>query len=262
MKIGHAISLATLELVLISSLLMASAQTTAQDQGAKHTARSVRVSTGLITERIPARLLPKWQAIEKLALGEDAKGQPLHPTLRNLWEWAESSGHAIYIELIGQTRLSSGTAGQFSLERLDPTGERDEAVIRLYLANIDQAFIGESVARADGFIPFKGLKKEARYAEVLGHELAHAVDILADPAKVRKVEDLVEQTNELLLAHHPRRGGEILSSELKQRLAHRDILLRVLEDRAAEIEAVVWRELSLSSLSRSRPAEALASARP
>jgi hypothetical protein len=203
-------------------------------------------TSGILLDRVPARHLSKWQAIERLVFAEAATGQPLHPTLRNLYEWVEASGHAVYLELITDSRVSSCTAGNFSIKLFDPKGERHQAVIRLYLSNIDLAFIGESVARPDGLIPFKGLKKEERYAEVLGHELAHAVDILASLNKARKVEEMVEQTNELLLRQHSLRTGEKLSPDLQQRLTIRDSLLRELENRAEAIEATVWRELTAS----------------
>jgi hypothetical protein len=263
MKVRLLIPRAAFEALLASSILIAltqpvSARPTETPAGSR---AEYEKTSGILTERIPARHLARWQAIERLVFAEDDTGQPLHPTLRSLYEWAESSGHAIYIELITESRLSSCTAGNFSIERFDPRGERHEAVIKLYLANIDLAFIGESVQRPDGLIPFKGLKKEERYAEVLGHELAHAVDILSDLEKVRKVEEVVEQTNELLLRYHSQRAGQSLSADLRKRLSRRDSLLHELERRAESIEARVWRELISSQPLRGVTPEPMATAR-
>ncbi|HWQ36190.1 MAG TPA: hypothetical protein VNQ79_25365 [Blastocatellia bacterium] len=254
---------AALDALLASSILLALMQPVSAHPADRPDGSSAEIekTTGILTQRIPARHLAKWQAIERLVFAEDATGQPLHPTLRSLYEWAEASGHAIYIELITESRLSSCTAGNFSIEHFDPQGERHEAAIKLYLANIDQAFIGESAQRTDGLIPFRGLRKEERYAEVLGHELAHAVDILSDLDRVRKVEELVEQTNELLLRYHAQRGGQTLSAEMRRRLSRRDSLLHELERRAESIEARVWRELTSSQPTRGVTPEPITSAR-
>ncbi|MFN0118909.1 MAG: hypothetical protein ACKV2V_00240 [Blastocatellia bacterium] len=198
---------------------------------------------GIVTSRIPKKFMSRWQAIEQIVFAEDQAGQVLHPTLRSLWEWADTSGHAIYIELIPLSNIASSTAGNFNVERLDPTGERHQASLKIYLGNIDQALVGPGTARADGFIPFAGLSRDERYAEVLGHELGHAADILAELKKTRKVEDLIEQTNQLLLRHHQKRAGPEISADLSRRLGDRDSLLRELESRAETLEQKVWREL-------------------
>lgn len=226
--------LRTLPLVLFFSLLSIAE---AQD------ARPRRVTTtGIITERLSPKTLQRWNAIERIVFAEDGSGQPLHPTLRGLWEWVEASGHAVYIELATSNRVSTCTAGSFSIEKLDPQGKRHEAVVRLYLSNIDQAYVGEHAARAGNFIPFEGLSKEERYAEVLGHELAHAAFILSHQQRAEMVEEMVEQTNERLLSY-TQRAGEPMDQEMHQRLLKRDSVLKDLEEQAEAMEAAVWREI-------------------
>lgn len=200
-------------------------------------------ASGLITDRLTAKELKCWSAIERLAKAVDTRGQPLYPTLLGLWQWAETSGHAIYIEMPPQSSIPTCTAGSFYIEGLDPQGESHIAVIRLYLANIDQAYIGPEARRTDGLIPFEGLRKEERYAEVLGHELAHAADILTSRSRAQMVKEMVEQTNELLLSHHKQYGGQQLGPEIQQRLSQRDYLLEEMEKRAEALEKMVWTEL-------------------
>ena len=200
---------------------------------------------GMITERLSPKNLQRWKAIERFVFAEDSSGQLQHPTLRGLWEWAESSGHAIYIELSEPGRASNCTAGSFSIEQLDPLGKRHAAVIRLYLSNIDLAYVGPRVTRNVNFTPFEGLSKEERYAEVLGHELSHACFILGDLKRARLVEEVVEQTNEMLLMHTQRTNGP-LDQGLRQRLLERDSLLQELEAQADQMEAAVWREILTS----------------
>ncbi|MGH9754425.1 MAG: hypothetical protein ACREA2_16730 [Blastocatellia bacterium] len=199
--------------------------------------------SGLITSRLSTKELERWKRIERVVFAEDANQQPLHPTLRNLWEWVETSGHAVFIEIAPSTKTASCTAGTFAIERFDPTGAKHIAAIRLNLSSIDQAYVGPSVARDNGFIPFQDLFKEERYAEVLGHELSHAVHILTDLERARMVEEMVEQTNEILLSRRQNRKVISLAPEMDQRLTRRDALLKDLEAQAEEMEYVIWQEL-------------------
>ena len=140
----------------------------------------------------------------------------------------------------------SCTAGSFSIEQADPEGKRHLAAIRLYLNTIDQAIAGPATARADGFIPLAGLNKEERYVEVLGHELAHAVYILSDLERAQKVENWVEQTNDLFLSANRERDRQ-LSPWMRQRLIQRDLLLEELEAQAEKMETAIWTELRRNS---------------
>ncbi len=209
-------------------------------------------SSGLITTRLSLKSLERWRGIERLVFSEDISRQPMHPTLRNLWEWIEASGHAVYIEIVHSTRIATCTAGSFVIEHFDPKGERHVAVIRLNLPNIDQAYVGPGAARANGFIPFEGLGRDERYAEVLGHELSHAVHILTSLDRTKMVEEGVERTNELLLSQHPRRKDGLLSIDMKKRLSHRDALLLELEKQAEAMEYIIWQELTASKPAREK----------
>ncbi len=213
------------------------------------------VSSGLIISRLSPKELKWWKEIERVVFAEDAAGRPLHPTLRYLWERVETSGHAVFIEIARSTRASTCAAGSFSIERFDPKGEKHIAAIRLNLSIIDQAHVGPGSARENGFIPFEGVSKVERYVEVLGHELAHAVDILSEPERARKVEEMVEKTNEILLSRRSNWRGDPLAPEMSRRLSRRDALLKELEERAEKTEYVVWRELIAGKPARERGGE-------
>jgi hypothetical protein len=210
-------------------------------------------TTGLLTDRLSAKDLQKWSAIEQLVFLQTADGQYKHPTLIALWEWVETSGHAVYIEFVPSKAGLSSTAGLFKIEALDPRGECHSAVIQLHLNNIDMAFVGQDM-RTAGFVPFENLSREERYAEVLGHEMAHAADILTSLEKSAKVEVLVEQTNAMLLHHRWLNPTEKLTLNLMERLSHRDALLQTLESAAERMEAAVWREISAGKARRSNRA--------
>lgn len=203
-------------------------------------------SSGLILSRLSTKELDLLKEMERIVFAEGAGWRPLHPTLRGLWEWVETSSHAVFIQIACSSRTPSSTAGSFAIERFDPKGEKHIAAIKLNLSSIDRAFVGPSSARDNGFIPFQGLSKKERYVEVLGHELAHAVYILSDPERARKVEEMVEKTNEILLSQRPNRRVNLLAPEMNRRLSRRDALLKDLEEQAEEMEYVVWRELIAS----------------
>ena len=211
---------------------------------AQDSARLNRASaTNIVTDRLTGKDLRRWDAIKRLVFAEDIEGQPLHPTLRRLWDQLERSGHTIYIEMPGTGRAISNTAGAFHIERFDPEGLRHVAVIRLYPETIDRAYVGPNTARHEGFIPFQGLSKEERYVEVFGHEMAHAVDILGDLARARKVVEVVQRTNEIFLLHGKRYGYANIGSEMQERIAVRDAFLRELEEPAEVAEMLVWKEI-------------------
>lgn len=208
--------------------------------------------TGLRTERLTLKDHLRWNNIENLVFAQSNDGQWLHPTLINLWQWIETSGHVVYVEFNRSNNLLTSTAGQFRIERLDPRGERHVGVISLNLSNIDAAYTGADARRAIGFIPFDKLKHDERYAEVLGHEMAHAADILTSLEKVAKVEEFVQKTNELLMHHRSLKPTEQITRDLMNRLDRRDEFLKTLEAAADRAEAVVWRELVASKTIRER----------
>jgi hypothetical protein len=232
-------------LVLIGCILsVANAQKVSQAPNSTAARSQPNPATGIITERISPKDLLRWQAIERLVFAENNEKQYLYPTLRGLWEWIETSGHAIYIEFAKPTNALTSTAGNFRIEKLDPRGEQHVGVIQLYLNNIDLAYVGPAAFSKAGFIPFTGLSREERYAEVLGHELAHAADILSLFERAEKVEEMVQKTNEMLLHHRSLNPTEQISVELKHRLSRRDVILHDLEGKAERMEARIWRELA------------------
>ena len=233
-------------------LSLTAAQTGPSRHATNATISSAREAAGIVTSKLSQKDLLRWEMIERIVFAEDPDHQPLHPTLRGMWEWIEASGHTVYIEIVRASRASTGTAGNFSIERHDPKGEHHTGVIKLNLANIDMAYVGPGAARENGFIPFEGLSKEERYAEVLAHELAHAVDILTAPDRARSVEFTIEETNEMLLRSRARRKGETISSDLRGRLSRRDALLQDLEKRAEHMEYVVWKELTRAKALREK----------
>jgi len=198
--------------------------------------------SGINTSRLSGKALERWCSLERLVYATDKAGNFLHPTLQYLMEWAETSGNEIYVEFPEVEGLGN-TAGNFHIERFDPSGCRHTVVIRLYLATIDRAYVGPASMRSNGLIPFAGLCKDECYAEVLGHELAHAQDILSSLERTQKVEELIQQTNEEFYSFRAVNRGWPLAPGLIKLLAKRDALLEELEKTADAYEEVIWHEL-------------------
>ena len=213
--------------------------------------------SGLLIDHLSARKLETWKSIEELVFAEDKEKQPLHPTLRSMWEWIETSGHKVYVEFMDPKRSSTSTAGVFSIDKVDPRGESHSSVIRLNLFNIDHAAMPEIAGEKGGFIPFSQLNGEERYAEVLGHEMAHAIYILSNPERTSKIFDNVETTNQiLLLSNVDRSRGQLPSDiiDMRKRITKRDEILRQLEAVAESMEKQVWKELVKSKAIRRKMA--------
>jgi hypothetical protein len=214
--------------------------------------------TEIITQRLSAKDIQRWRKIKSIIFCSKHAGPACHPTLVKLWNQLETSGHAVYIELISDKHFISSNGGSFKIERFDPLGLRHEAVIRLYLNNINQAYVGPISARSDGFIPFVGLSREERYVEVLGHELAHAVWILNDLQRTKIVTEMIQQTNEMFFAQRSWMRTQLqpkplqIDKEMEERLIQRDLLLEHLENQAESVEALVWLELVSNRHKRGR----------
>jgi hypothetical protein len=199
--------------------------------------------SGIISDRLTPSQQEVWRAIAKIAEARSGSGNALYPTLRRLWDWVSTSGHAIYINLPEGSDSTAGVAGSFTLTHFDPLGLRHEAVITLHRRTIDLAHVGSSAMRPGGFIPFMKLTRIERYVEVLGHELAHAVHILSSLERSYLVVELVERTNAAFRSSLSRKPRGQIGPEMLTRLAKRDRLLQTLESHATSVEAAIWKEL-------------------
>jgi hypothetical protein len=201
------------------------------------------IPSGIRADRLSERQLNTWRSIQSTVFARDASGRFKHPNLQALWQQAEDSGHVIYIEFCKQPFRWASAAGDFHIEKPYPNRQKRAAVIRLYLSVIDHVQVNCRVEGTLGFIPFLGLRKTERYAEVLGHELSHAVWILADPDLTKLCERPVNADVKTTDCH--RQGCDCHPShiEMRERLIKLESLMGELEMRARATESVIWREL-------------------
>jgi hypothetical protein len=180
MGIRNNVWLAAMTVAILVSSSNAGAQEAKRPGGTVQTTRNGKV-TGILTDRLTKSQLKAWKSILEIVQAEDGKGRPVHPALYELYQKVDVGGYEIQIEL--STQRATLCAGGFCRIELHAEGVLKEGVlIRLNLGMIDRAISSELTRRADGLIPFAGLKKKKeRYAEVLGHELAHVARLLTNP---------------------------------------------------------------------------------
>jgi hypothetical protein len=197
---------------------------------------------GLRTDRLSAKQRERWQSIVRLVFAADDHGRPLHPTLRRMWDEVVTSSHEVYVELPEASSSACCVAGLFGVESVRPDG-RIVATVQLNLEAIDSATVGHASPR--GFHRFQGLGREGRYAEVLGHELGHAVWTLADPARACQSLALRSQSLTLLRALPEAKPEE--RTEIRRQMSELSGQAEANETPARAAEAQVWQELVATS---------------
>ncbi len=98
----------------------------------------------------------------------------------------------------------------------------------------------------EGFIQYEGLSREERYAEALGHELAHAVWILGDRSHARLIEALDREVEEFNNRRREAVHGVAWDEQTRQVLRRIESLTTEIERPAETAEAEVWQEMRQS----------------
>ncbi len=195
--------------------------------------------TGICTDRLTPGQRASWKEIVAIVGEKDTRGEPLHPQLFRLWQWAQHSGHTIYIELPDAGVPLGFSAGKFWVESFGESGLRHTAALRLNRRIIDAAVSALDNQVEPDFVPFKGLDRKRRYAEVLGHELTHAFDILGDPDLARMSQQLFQATAEIPL----KKGALRIPAEMQARLLELQAAMLEREKTARVSEKAIWSEL-------------------
>jgi len=205
---------------------------------------------GILLNRLSSKQLKLWLTIKSSIYAQSNAGEFLHPTLKALFDQLQNSDHRVFVEFESTRGLSRYVAGTFGIERLDPSGMSHIAVIKLRLENIDCAAAPTSSNLSGPFIPFAGLGKQDRYTEVFAHEMAHAVDILFDQPRATALDEILRNTD-VIVQEQLRRAKGLSDPKAMLEILRRDTFLNELEKPAESAEAMVWRELVLSSQERS-----------
>ena len=156
----------------------------------------------------------------------------------------------IHVQMVEPRDRWDHEAGKFMVEKFDPDGQKHIAAIRLCLPVIDRVIVRKRAPHEDGFIQYEGLRKKERYAEALGHELAHAVWILGDHRHARLVEDLGREVDELYRRRQAAHG-EVWNEQMRKHLKRIQSWMDQIEKPAETAEVEVWQELLESRRGRS-----------
>jgi hypothetical protein len=205
--------------------------------------RAADLRTGIRSDRLSPRKLRIWKAIEGIVLARDGSGQRRYPKLHRLWQWVETCGHVVQVELRDPRARSDSQTGRFVVEKFDPDGQRHLAVIRLCIPLIDRAPVRKSGGSDVGFTRFEGLSKEERYAEVLGHELAHAVWVLGDESHTGLMKNLKREIEEYGSLRRHAVSGTASWDQTRQQLKRIGSLVSRIEKPAETVEKEIWQEL-------------------
>ncbi len=199
--------------------------------------------TGIHTDRLSPQQLRVWETIKRIVFAKDTSGRFSHPKLLSLWQWVETSGHLIYVELPDPRDRCNHQAGRFRIEKADPGRQKYIAVIRLCLPVIDGARVRKRARNMDGFIQYEGLSREERYTEALGHELAHALWILGDRSHARLIEALDREVEEFNNRRREAVHGVAWDEQARQSLSKIQSWIGEIETPAETAEVEVWQEL-------------------
>jgi hypothetical protein len=204
-------------------------------------------AAGIRTDRLSAKDMKTWNAMEQIVSARDKSGRLMHPTLNSLWEKAQAISQDIYIEFPKPKSDTPHTAGNFSVERTEAGAEVKAGVIRLYLEVIDNAGTSDLSRRSSGFLPFENLnKKNYRYAEVLGHELVHALLTLTN-REYALLADNLDQAALELVSYRRGRIGQSLDEGTKTRLTKIRRMTDEIERQPEAAETEILRELQAGS---------------
>jgi hypothetical protein len=243
MKRGTALLMTALTMVLFNSSFNLRAGEKARNNEAEIRNSTDEAQSGFRTDRLSSKQRRIWRKIEDVVFARDNAGSLMHPTLENLWRQVESSGYSIFIEMTAQA--TENMAGKFIVEKPRPDGKHGIMSIHIYVSTIDKANTSEWARRADGFIPFEKLENEKRYAEVLGHELEHAVRTLQNPeyAALSEEQDRLEAE----FFSRVQKGGKVIFDSNGDLTKQLSFLARQIEAPANAAEIEVWRELAQSN---------------
>lgn len=201
------------------------------------------VEAGIRTDRLSGKKLEAWNSVVAIVKATDEVGRPLYPRLRAAWDAVDVSGCAVFVELPDSRSRRLYILGRFAVTRVDAEGTAVEGVLVMNLAAVDRAASGPGAARPNGFVPFAGLGKRARYAEVLGHELIHAAWAFADPERTRLSMGLpgdVAALGRQILAALAAQGSEAITDRAREL----ERLSRQVEEPAEAAEQAIWAELA------------------
>ncbi len=202
------------------------------------------IATGIRTDRLKPGHLKLWKAMERIMLAVDHDGRPVHPMLLSLWQWAQQSRHAIYLEMYDHEEALHCSAGEFRVENSTQEMQNWTGVIRLNLSIIQAASAKEWIDGSSRMSSLRGAGRNARCAGFLAHELVHASLILENPEYARIYQEFKWRTVAYYLARKRMTAKEYgNNTEMQISMKRLQSLIDQLEAPAHAVERDLWHEL-------------------
>jgi RHS repeat-associated protein len=144
----------------------------------------------------------KWQQVQNVANQKDQNGNYLHPELQKITSSLQSDSRTFVLQ---NSKLDAGTAGVFTITNMTADGKDfTKATLQLDFKQIQGI---SSVTGADlvpGFNKYQGLLNAPmdRLAETFGHEGAHGLFSIENPAQAVGIQQLLNQRDAAMQGQH------------------------------------------------------------
>jgi hypothetical protein len=161
-----------------------------------------------------------------------------------LWQWAQKSRHAIYVEMIDHEDTLHCSAAEFDIENPGRETQEWTVVIHLNLSVIQSASAKKWIDGSSRSSSLLGVGRNARCAGFLAHELMHASLVLEDPEYAR----LYLQYKEAAAGYSRARSGMGAAQwathpDMRRQVLRIQDLMDRIETPVKKVEAEFWRGL-------------------
>ena len=152
--------------------------------------------TGMVidTSQLSDKDKKKWQGVEDIANQKDGDGNYVHPELHKILDTLQKDPRTF---VILDSKLDLRAAGLFTITNYRADGKDfTRATLQLDFNKIRNISAASDASLVPGFKEFQGLLNAPldRLAETAGHEGAHGVFAINDPAQAVRIQQLVDET--------------------------------------------------------------------
>lgn len=163
--------------------------------------------TGMIIDDAGCLADPKhcgndWQKVQNVANQQDKNGNYLHPELHNVLSGLQSDSRTFTLE---NSKLGAGTVGLFTITNFTANGnDFTRATLQLDFKQIKGISGVTGADLVPGFDKYQGLLSAPidRLAETFGHEGAHGLFSIQNPAEAVGIQQLLNQRDAAMQGQH------------------------------------------------------------
>jgi RHS repeat-associated protein len=163
--------------------------------------------TGMLIDDAACMKDPKhcgkdWQKVQDIANQQDKNGNYLHPELHNILSSLQNDPRTFVVE---NSKLDPGTAGQFTITNFTADGKDfTRATLQLDFKQIKGISDVTGADLVPGFNKYQGLLNSPIYrlAETFGHEGAHGLFSVQNPAQAVGIQQLLNQRDAAMQGQH------------------------------------------------------------